>query len=290
MHHLLDIASLSDEDLGTLLTLGQNLYEHRMPDPQIKGWLATLFYEPSTRTRCSFTIAARRLGMEVLNLDMATSAAQKGEDLRDSVRTLSAMGVTTVAVRHPENRAIQDLSSLQNVRVINAGDGTRAHPTQALGDVLVMRSAWGHDLTNRTIVICGNIQHSRVARSHLALLPRLGVGVHLVADNDDPLDLTGPYRRHKRLQDILPDADAIMMLRVQKERMAVIPDLSCYLHDFGLKEDDACHLKSGALIMHPGPFNRNVEIASALVDHPACMIQNQVAAGVAIRMAVLAGV
>ena len=290
MHHLLDIASLSDEDLGTLLTLGQNLYEHRMPDPQIKGWLATLFYEPSTRTRCSFTIAARRLGMEVLNLDMATSAAQKGEDLRDTVRTLSAMGVTTVAVRHPENLAIQALSSLQIVRVINAGDGTHAHPTQALGDVLVMRSAWGHDLTNRTIVICGNIQHSRVARSHLALLPRLGAVVHFVPDNDDPLDLTGPYTRHKRLQEILPDADAIMMLRVQKERMAVIPDLSCYLRDFGLKEDDACHLKSGALIMHPGPFNRNVEIASALVDHPACVIQNQVAAGVAIRMAVLAGV
>ena len=128
MHHLLDIAALSDEYLGTLLTLGQNLYEHRMPDPQIKGWLATLFYEPSTRTRCSFTIAARRLGMEVLNLDMATSAAQKGEDLRDTVRTLSAMGVTTVAVRHPENRAIQALSSLQTVRVINAGTAPAPTP------------------------------------------------------------------------------------------------------------------------------------------------------------------
>ena len=290
MHHLLDIASLSDDDLGMLLTLGQDLYEHRIPDPQIKGWLATLFYEPSTRTRCSFTIAARRLGMEVLNLDMATSSAQKGEDLLDTVRTLLAMGVTTVAVRHPENRVMQALSSMHPLRVINAGDGTRAHPTQALGDALVMRGAWGHDLTGRHIVICGNIQHSRVARSHLALLPRLGVGVHLVADNDDPLDLTGPYRRHKRLQDILPDADAIMMLRVQKERMAVIPDLSRYLNDFGLKEEDAKRLKSGALIMHPGPFNRNVEIASALVDHPASVIQNQVAAGVAIRMAILAGV
>ncbi len=146
------------------------------------------------------------------------------------------------------------------------------------------------DQTGRHIVICGNIQHSRVARSHLALLPRLGAVVHFVPDNDDPLDLTGPYTRHKRLQDILPNADAIMMLRVQKERMAVMPDLSRYLHDFGLKEEDARHLKSGALIMHPGPFNRNVEIASGLVDHPASVIQNQVAAGVAIRMAILAGV
>ncbi|MFM7631476.1 MAG: aspartate carbamoyltransferase catalytic subunit [Alphaproteobacteria bacterium] len=290
MHHLLDIASLSDADLDHLLARGEAFYQKRIPDPQVGGWLTTLFYEPSTRTRCSFTIAARRLGMEVLNLDMATSAIQKGEDLLDTVRTLSAMGVTTVAVRHPENRAMQALSSLQSVRVINAGDGTRAHPTQALGDVLVMRGQWGHDLTNRNIVICGNIQYSRVARSHLALLPRLGAHVHFVPDNDDPLDITGPYTRHKTLQDILPDADAIMMLRVQKERMAVMPDLSRYLRDFGLKEEDAHRLKSGALIMHPGPFNRNVEIASALVDHPACVIQNQVTAGVAIRMAVLAGV
>jgi aspartate carbamoyltransferase catalytic subunit len=290
MQHLLDIASLSDSDLNALLTLGQDLYQQRIPDPQIKGWLATLFYEPSTRTRCSFTIAARRLGMEVLNLDMATSSAQKGEDLLDTVRTLLAMGVTSVAVRHPENRAMQALACMPTLRVINAGDGTRAHPTQALGDALVMRGAWGHDLTGRHIVICGNIQHSRVARSHLALLPRLGAVVHVVPDNNDPLDLTGPYTRHKTLQDILPDADAIMMLRVQKERMAVMPDLSRYLNDFGLKEEDARHLKSGALIMHPGPFNRNVEIASALVDHPASVIQNQVAAGVAIRMAILAGV
>ena len=288
MHHLLDIASLSDQDLRALLSHGQAFYETKVPDPQVKGWLATLFYEPSTRTRCSFTMAARRLGMEVLNLDMATSSAQKGEDLLDTVRTLRAMGVTTVAVRHPENRAMQALSPLSDVRVINAGDGTRAHPTQALGDVLVMRQAWGEDLTGRHIVLCGNIQHSRVARSHLALLPRLGAHVHFVPDNDDPLDLTDSgYTRHKRLQDILPQADAVMMLRVQKERMAVMPDLSAYLTTFGLKESDARHLKPGALIMHPGPFNRNVEIASALVDHPASVIQNQVAAGVAIRMAIL---
>ena len=290
MHHLLDIASLSDSDLATLLDRGQDFYAQRVPDPQIKGWLATLFYEPSTRTRCSFTIAARRLGIEVLNVDMATSSAQKGEDLLDTVRTLLAMGVTSVAVRHPENRAMQAVSALSSVRIINAGDGTRAHPTQALGDALVMRGAWGDDLTGRHIVICGNIQHSRVARSHLALLPRLGAVVHFVPDNDDPLDVTGPYERHKTLGDILPQADAIMMLRVQKERMAVMPDLSQYLNRFGLKEEDAQHLKSGALIMHPGPFNRNVEIANGLVDHPASVIQKQVTAGVAIRMAILAGV
>ena len=286
MPHILDISSLSDKDLDYIIGLGSDYYNKKIPDKKIDGIAATLFYEPSTRTRCSFTIAARRLGMEVLNLDMATSSAQKGEDLLDTVSTLYAMGVNVTIIRHPENRVMYSLQDQNNVAIINAGDGTRAHPTQSLGDVLVMQQYLGN-LHGKNVVICGDINHSRVARSHLALLPRLGVNVHFVPDNNDDLDLSGQYIRHQKIDDILPQADVIMMLRVQKERMKSMPDLSNYLNTYGLKSGQLVHMKKNAIIMHPGPFNRNIEIDSDIIDHPQCVIAKQVTAGVAIRMAVL---
>ena len=295
--HILDIASLSDARIHDLLRNAVH-YDQEGAVPPIRSpehWLATVFSEPSTRTRCAFTVAARAAGFAVLDLDMATSAAQKGEVLEDTQRTLAAMGVAVMVVRHDDHDAVAALTRQEEMMIINAGTGRCAHPTQALGDAVVLQSHFGEDLSGRRVVVVGDIAHSRVARSLGTLLPRLGVVMHWVPDylgahENMAASLSVSGTVHQRLSEIVADVDAVVMLRIQKERMAEVPDTEDYLQNRGLHAGILSQLRPEAVIMHPGPCNRGIDMAPEVLVDPRCVMAHQVRAGVALRRAVLESV
>jgi aspartate carbamoyltransferase catalytic subunit len=255
--------------------------------------VVNLFFENSTRTRTSFALAARRLGAEVVDFHAHTSSAAKGESLVDTYRTLRAMGCDAFVVRHPEDDAVAALArdAGTDVPIINAGSGRRAHPTQALLDAMTIRQRKG-DFAALTVAIVGDIRHSRVARSNLKLLSLLGVGELRVAA-PAALRAEGVGGERVRVFDGIDAAiegcDVVMMLRLQRERMeaADIPDTDSYFRDWGLTAERLRRARSGAIVMHPGPMNRGVEIADEVADGPQSVILDQVANGVAMRMAVL---
>lgn len=255
--------------------------------------VVNLFFENSTRTRTSFALAARRLGAEVVDFQAHTSSATKGETLVDTYRTLRAMGCDAFVVRHPDDGAVAELAAAAgtDVPIINAGSGRRAHPTQALLDALTIRQHKG-SFAALTVAIVGDIRHSRVARSNLKLLPMLGVGELRVAApatlRPDGIGGAG-VRVFDSLDAALEGCDVVMMLRLQRERMeaADIPDAETYFRDWGLTPARLRRARSGAIVMHPGPMNRGVEIADEVADGPQSVILDQVANGVAMRMAVL---
>lgn len=255
--------------------------------------VVNLFFENSTRTRVSFALAARRLGAEVVDFHAHTSSTAKGETLLDTWRTLRAMGTDAFVVRHGEDGAVADLAAAigPQVPLVNAGSGRRAHPTQALLDALTMRQCLG-DWSALTVTLVGDIRHSRVARSNLRLLRLLGVGRLRVAappalhaeDLDDPA-----VERFDRLAPALAGADVVMALRVQRERMAEggCPDPDDFHAHWGLTAERLRLAAPHAIVLHPGPINRGVEIASEVADGPQSRILAQVGNGVAVRMAVL---
>jgi aspartate carbamoyltransferase catalytic subunit len=255
--------------------------------------VVNLFFENSTRTRTSFSLAARRLGADVVDFQAHTSSTAKGESMLDTFRTLRAMGCDAFVVRHADDDAVADLARQAgaSVPIINAGSGTRAHPTQALLDALTMRRHKG-DLSRLTVLIVGDIRHSRVARSNLKLLALLGVGQVRVAA---PASLQAPDMADRRirvfdsLDAALDGCDVVMMLRLQRERMvaANLPDTASYFREWGLTAARLERARPGAIVMHPGPMNRDVEIASDVADGAQSVILDQVANGVAVRMAVL---
>jgi aspartate carbamoyltransferase catalytic subunit len=255
--------------------------------------VVNLFFENSTRTRTSFSLAARRLGADVVDFQAHTSSTAKGESVLDTFRTLRAMGCDAFVVRHADDDAVADLARQAgaSVPIINAGSGTRAHPTQALLDALTMRRHKG-DLSRLTVLIVGDIRHSRVARSNLKLLALLGVGEVRVAA---PASLQAPdmadrcIRVFDSLDAALDGCDVVMMLRLQRERMvaANLPDTASYFREWGLTAARLGRARPGAIVMHPGPMNRDVEIASDVADGAQSVILDQVANGVAVRMAVL---
>jgi aspartate carbamoyltransferase catalytic subunit len=255
--------------------------------------VVNLFFENSTRTRTSFSLAARRLGADVVDFQAHTSSTAKGESVLDTFRTLRAMGCDAFVVRHADDDAVADLARQAgaSVPIINAGSGTRAHPTQALLDALTMRRHKG-DLSRLTVLIVGDIRHSRVARSNLKLLAMLGVGQVRVAA---PASLQAPDMAERRirvfdsLDAALDGCDVVMMLRLQRERMvaANLPDTASYFREWGLTAARLERARPGAIVMHPGPMNRDVEIASDVADGAQSVILDQVANGVAVRMAVL---
>ena len=293
--HLLTCEGLTAAEINSLLNLADksvdlNRQVNKKRDVLRGRTLINLFFESSTRTQASFELAGKRLGADVMNMNVSTSSVQKGETLVDTAMTLNAMRPDMIVVRHHAAGAVELLSQKVDCSVINAGDGAHEHPTQALLDALTIRRAKGR-VQGLTVAICGDILHSRVARSNIHVLNALGARVRLVA----PSTLLPPgierlgAEVYNDMWKGLEDADIVMMLRLQRERMQgnYVPSVREYYHFFGLDQEKLALARPDALIMHPGPMNRGVEIASAIADHSRSVIQDQVEMGVAVRMAVL---
>jgi aspartate carbamoyltransferase catalytic subunit len=259
--------------------------------PTLRGrTVVNLFYEDSTRTRISFEAAAKRLSADVINFSAKGSSVSKGESLKDTALTLQAMGADAVVVRHPASGAPHRLANWVEGSVVNAGDGTHEHPTQALLDAYTMRSRLGR-LAGLNVVIVGDVLHSRVARSNVQLLHTLGAKVTLVAPPTLlPVGVDAwPAQTCYSLDAVVPDADVVMMLRVQRERMnqAYFPSEREYSRRYGFDVPRMRRLPEHAIVMHPGPMNRGMEIAPEVADSARSTIVEQVANGVSVRMAVL---
>jgi len=294
--HLLSIGNLNRVDVELLLELGERYCSPGPYNQVLAGkTLINLFFEKSTRTQTSFEISGKRLGADVINMAVENSSVAKGETLLDTAATLNAMRPDLLVVRHGSSGAQALLSQKVSCAVINAGDGAHEHPTQALLDALTLRvalSEQGRDLTGLRIAICGDILHSRVARSNVKLLNMMGCDVRLVGPPTlIPADAyqwgVGVYHD---MEDGLRECDVIMMLRLQMERMsgAFIPSKREYFHYYGLNREKLSYANEAALVMHPGPMNRGVEISSDVADDPEIsLITRQVEAGVAMRMAIL---
>ncbi len=294
--HLLGIEGLSHLEITHLLDKSEEYVEqNRRADKKsdlLNGrTVINLFFENSTRTRTSFELAGKRLSADVIDMSVATSAVNKGETLIDTAATLNAMHPDVLVVRHGNSGAVQLLAEKVNCAVINAGDGNHEHPTQALLDALTIRRR-RDDLTGLKIAICGDILHSRVARSNIYLLVTMGAQVRLVAPITllpSAIDKLGVEVYHD-MKEGLDDCDIVMVLRLQNERMDgnFIPSIREYFHFFGLDYEKLSAAKPDALIMHPGPTNRGVEIDSEVADDfSRSVIREQVEMGVAVRMACL---
>ena len=293
--HLLTCEDLSAGEIGALLDLADKAADlNRQVDKKrdvLRGrTLVNLFFEASTRTQSSFELAGKRLGADVMNMSTSSSSMQKGETLIDTAITLNAMRPDILVVRHHAAGAAELLAQKVDCSVINAGDGAHQHPTQALLDALTIRRAKGR-ISGLTVAICGDILHSRVARSNINVLNAMGARVRAVA----PSTLLPPKACRLGVEVLtdmnegLAGADIIMMLRLQRERMqgSYVPSTREYFHFFGLDQEKLARAKPDALIMHPGPMTRGVEIASTIADHSRSVIRDQVEMGVAVRMAVL---
>jgi aspartate carbamoyltransferase catalytic subunit len=292
--HLLGIEGLSPEEIIGLLDLAEEYVDlNRQIDKKrsLRGrTIINLFFEASTRTQSSFELAGKRLGADVMNMSVATSSVKKGETLVDTAMTLNAMHPDILVVRHHASGAVALLAQKVDGSVVNAGDGAHEHPTQALLDALTIRRNKG-TIAGLTVTICGDILHSRVARSNIVLLNTLGARVRVVA----PSTLLPPgierfgVEVSRDMREGLKGADIVMMLRLQRERMngSFVPSTQEYFHYYGLDQKKLGYAKADALVMHPGPMNRGVEIDSAVADGAQSLIREQVEMGVAVRMAVL---
>ncbi len=293
--HLLTCEELTAGEISSLLDLADtaadsNRQINKKRDVLRGRTLINLFFEASTRTQSSFELAGKRLGADVMNMNVSSSSMQKGETLVDTAMTLNAMRPDILVVRHHAAGAVELLAQKVDCSVINAGDGAHQHPTQALLDALTIRRAKGR-IGGLTVAICGDITHSRVARSNINVLNTMGARVRVVA----PSTLLPPQASRLGVEVFtdmnagLDGADIVMMLRLQRERMqgSYVPSTREYYHFFGLDHEKLARAKPDALIMHPGPMNRGVEIASTIADHSRSVIRDQVEMGVAVRMAVL---
>jgi len=260
--------------------------------PALRGkTIINLFFESSTRTRTSFELAGKRLSADVVNVSASGSSTSKGETLKDTVATLDAMHPDVVVVRHASSGAAQYLANRTEAAIVNAGDGTHEHPTQALLDAFTIRRHKGLDFKKLTVAICGDILHSRVARSNIHLLTKLGAKVRLSAPRTLlPIGIEElGCQVYDRLEPALEGVDVVMMLRIQRERLGgtYLPTLREYAREFGLNQMRLNLAKPDAIVMHPGPMNRGVEIADDVVEGERSVVLDQVEAGVAVRMSVL---
>jgi aspartate carbamoyltransferase catalytic subunit len=301
LRHLTTLEHLPRETIERLLDRAESMREGcahgtRKLDLLSGRTILNLFFEPSTRTRTSFELAARRLSADVINFDIGFSSTSKGEALFDTLHTLEAMHLDAIVVRHKISGTPEELvrHAMSGVSVINAGDGNRAHPTQGLLDVLTIRQH-RPDFRQLTVVICGDVKHSRVARSDVHALKAMGVKeIRLCSPNalmPDEAEFPGCVITDD-FDAAIEGADVVIMLRLQKERMAVtdLPDEAAYFHRYGLDNRRLARAAKAALVMHPGPLNRGIEIASEVADGPQSRILEQVGNGVFVRMAVLAEV
>ncbi|MCZ8102985.1 MAG: aspartate carbamoyltransferase catalytic subunit [Alsobacter sp.] len=293
--HLLGIEGLSARDITILLDMAEDAVEVSRQVEKKKSTLRgrtliNLFFEASTRTQASFELAGKRLGADVMNMSVASSSIKKGETLIDTAMTLNAMRPDLIVVRHHAAGAVHLLARKVDCSVINAGDGAHEHPTQALLDALTIRRNKGR-IHGLVVAICGDILHSRVARSNIILLNALGAAVRVIG----PSTLLPPGIERMGVEVFtdmkkgLTGADIVMMLRLQRERMngSFVPSVKEYFRYFGLDGEKLACAAPGALVMHPGPMNRGVEIASDVADGAQSLIREQVEMGVALRMAVL---
>ena len=293
--HIRSIDDLGRSGIEEILTLSDHFHEvstRRIPKvPALRGkTIAFLFYEDSTRTRLSFETASKRLSADSLNFSIGSSSVKKGESLRDTVETISAMGVDAIVVRHGSAGVPWLLPRWTDAAVINAGDGSHEHPTQALLDCYTIRNKLG-ELDGKRITIVGDIRHSRVARSNVKAFLSLGASVTLVApktlmpfNTDDwGVETTDQF------DSVIGDSDVLYMLRMQLERQqkSFVPSLREYAKEYGLSNSRAQSMKPESLIMHPGPMNRGVEVSSNVKEHPNSVVNDQVANGVIIRMSAL---
>ena len=299
LRHLLAIDGLPRAAIERLLDRAQQLAADARGGTALRNALAgtavcTLFFEPSTRTRSSFLLAAQRLGADTLAFDVSASSTSKGETALDTLRNIEAMGVRGFVVRHREDGAVAALAAAAapGTALVNAGDGRSHHPTQGLLDMLTLRQAKGTDFSGLKVLIVGDVKHSRVARSDLRALHTLGTGeirvfgpASLLPDDATLADCVVP----DDFDSALDGVDAVMMLRLQRERMeeGLVPSLEEYHRDYGLTEERLRRAAPDAVVLHPGPMNRGVEIDDAVADGAQSLVLRQVANGVAVRMAVL---
>ncbi len=295
MRHLLSTGDLSRDEatliLDTATELAQVGDRSVKKLPTLRGrTVVNLFYEDSTRTRTSFELAAKRLSADVINFSAKGSSVSKGESLKDTALTLQAMGADGVVIRHSASGAAHRLANWVDGSVLNAGDGTHEHPTQALLDAFTMRSRLGR-LEGLRVAVVGDILHSRVARSNVLLLTTLGAHVTLVAPPTLlPVSVhTWPCEVSYDLDAVLPKSDVVMMLRVQAERMheSFFPSTREYSRNYGLDGERLARMPEDSIVMHPGPMVRGMEISAEVADSPRCTVTEQVANGVSLRMAVL---
>jgi aspartate carbamoyltransferase catalytic subunit len=298
--NLISIKSLSAQDIELILSNSQTHFIHnqkKLINTILQGKiLVNFFFENSTRTRTSFEIAAKNLGAEVVNIDISLSSLKKGESLIDTAKTINAMLPDFVAIRHNASGIVELLSKYIDASVINAGDGTNEHPSQALLDAFTIRQNKGQ-IKGLEIAICGDVLHSRVARSNILLLSKLGAKIRLIMPPtliangfEDWVKNNWGIKVYQSLEAGIKDVDVIMMLRIQQERMlgCFIPSLSEYYKLFGLDHQKLKLAKKDVIVLHPGPINRDVEISSDLADDERfSLILNQVEAGVAVRQAIL---
>lgn len=298
MKHLLSTKDLTTDDVLAILRTADHMTEiNARPQPKVPALrghtVASVFFEDSTRTRLSFETAAKRLSADTMTFSASSSSVNKGESLRDTIETLTAMGVGTFVVRHKSSGVPQQITQWTSASVINAGDGWHQHPTQALLDAYTITRSFNtpDSLAGRTIAIVGDIKHSRVARSNIDVFKKMGANVVLVApDTLLPHEMTSwGVDTSAGIDEVLEDVDVLYMLRMQRERMdsALIPEIGEYVTRFSLTQKRAERLAHHALVMHPGPINRGVEMAVDPSDLPGSRILQQVTNGVAVRMAVL---
>ncbi len=293
--HLLGIEHLESSEIVSILDAAESFFDVSRRSvrkvPTLRGkTIINLFYEPSTRTRTSFELAGKRLSADVINISVSTSSAVKGESLLDTVKNLEAMRPDVLVIRHQASGAPDYVAKRTDAAVVNAGDGTHEHPTQALLDAFTIRREKKR-IEGLTVAICGDVLHSRVARSNALLLQKLGAEVRFAG----PRTLMPPAAEalgakvFDKLEPALEGADVVMMLRVQRERIAgtFLPSSREYSRAFGLNNARLSLAKPDAIVMHPGPMNRGVEIDPAIADGPRSVILDQVESGVAVRMAVL---
>ena len=298
--NLISIKDLSDRDLDLIFSNSKKHFannQNRVFTDSLKGkTLINFFFENSTRTRTSFEIAAKNLGAGVINIDISLSSLKKGETIIDTAKTINAMNPDFVAIRHNASGIVNLLKQHIDAAVINAGDGTNEHPSQALLDAFTIMQNKG-SVKGLEIAICGDILHSRVARSNLILLHRLGANIRLIMpptllikDFENWVNKKWGIKIYQKLEDGIKNADVIMMLRIQQERMlgCFVPSTAEYYHLFGLDHHKLLLAKKDAIVLHPGPINREVEISSALADDENfSLILNQVETGVAVRQSIL---
>jgi aspartate carbamoyltransferase catalytic subunit len=293
---ILGLQDLTAEEIELLLNTADNMKEISKREikkvPTLRGkTVVNLFFEPSTRTRTSFEIAAKRLSADTLNISASTSAVQKGETLSDTARNIEAMKPDIIVMRHAISGSHHYLAKRVSYSVINAGDGAHEHPSQGLLDMMTMREKLG-TLKGLKVAIVGDITHSRVARSNIYGLTKMGAKIFLAGPPTlipPGVERLGDVTVCGRMRDAVEDADVIMMLRIQLERQGktLLPTMREYSRYFGLTDDVVKRAKPGVLVMHPGPMNRGVEISSATADGANSVILEQVENGVAVRMSML---
>jgi len=297
--HLLSIDDLSTDEIEALFATAADMHDVQTREvkklPALRGrTVVNMFFEDSTRTRSSFEIAGKWLSADVINISAKGSSASKGESLRDTVLTVCAMGVDGLVIRHPASGSALQVSQWVDASVVNAGDGLHEHPTQALLDAYTLQRRLG-SLEGRHVGIVGDLTHSRVFRSNLQCLTKLGARVTVVApptlmpSGIGPWSTAAGFATSYDLDVVLPDVDAVMMLRVQRERMsgAFFPSAREYTVGYGLTRDRLALLRPDVPICHPGPMNRGLEIAADAADAAQSVVLEQVSSGLAVRMAVL---